>query len=191
MTKINKNFTLDYEIVQQLKTEPNASFLINSLLREHFDAEVSDDKKTLEAKKLELENDREIKDKKIEHITNKLIVIKHKEDEDKTSKTYEELMKIYKRKVDNLNERWKNKEFDTGIIDEEGFDSGDSEYWKRMDELKKRKPIKIDEPKTEPTPSEEIKEVDKQENIGDDSEEISKSPTIVNKTTEFLHAHED
>lgn len=190
--KALRSYTLDIELIERMKNEKlNASGLINSLLREHFDAEVSDDKKILEAKKLELENDREIKDKKIEHLTNKLIVLKHKENEDKTVKSYEEQMKIYKVRVEELNDRWKNQEFDTGIIDERGFDLGDSEYWKRMSELQKRKPLKINEPKTETIPAGEIKEGDKIEKVEVDSEEIQKSPSIVNKTEEFLHMHED
>lgn len=43
MTKINKNFTLDSEIVEKLKQLDNASALVERLLKEHF--QFNDEKK--------------------------------------------------------------------------------------------------------------------------------------------------
>jgi hypothetical protein len=69
--KINRTYSLDIELIEKLKSETNASELINSLLRKHF--EFSDMNKlslseiNLELKKLDLEEEYKKKKKELKH----------------------------------------------------------------------------------------------------------------------------
>lgn len=95
MTKINKIFCLDAEIIEELKILPNASAFVNQMLKDYFmtSKPIKDE---LEEKRKELQElqeqtkELEVKTKEIEYIEEK-----NKEEEVKKKEEYE-----------NSNERW-------------------------------------------------------------------------------------
>jgi len=127
MVKIQRLITINAELNDRLKGEENASGLINSLLLSHFDYLETDNLELLESKKLEKCNQREILDKELEHITDKIIVINNRKKEEYISEEKKQRLKELKGLADEINNQWKNDEI------------GEDEYWERIDNIQKEK----------------------------------------------------
>lgn len=127
MVKIQRLITIDSELNEKLKGEENASALINSLLISHFDYLETDNEQLLNSKKLEKEHQREIIDKELEHITDKLIIINQRKREQEVKKEYKERLDEIKQKTSELMEKWRNEELQ------------ESEYWDLVTPLQTEK----------------------------------------------------
>lgn len=138
--KVARLYTLDSDLINQLSNVDNASLLINQLLTNHFNELDSNDIEFLTKKKLEHEEKREIIDKKLEHLTNRLILLTHNKQRNKETEEFKEAKRDYKKEADALRDKWIAGEFDTGIIGEDGKDTGDQEYERLLLELRKIKP---------------------------------------------------
>ena len=128
-----RTYTMDVETAELLKNSgTNASELINKLVQEFFKYGETDDPKALMRRKQEFEEEIEIYNKRLEHINNKLITLKHSEERKKLDLDYQKKVKEYTAKVDVLNKMWHDNE-----ISEE-------EYWGMVDKLKEEEPKKYD-----------------------------------------------
>lgn len=141
MVKVMRTYTMDTETAELLKNSgTNASELINKLVQEYFKYGESDDPKALEKRKLEFEEEIDIYKKRLEHVKDRLIILRQKEQSQIQSAEFKEKLKEIKSEAEDLNQKWRDGYFDTGKYDEENDEyEGHKEYWEQIKKVQNKK----------------------------------------------------